>query len=113
MDLTPVLVCTVVFGSFIMFVRIIADYKTKSNLINRGLVDEKIKFLYNRPAGSYAKSNVKWGMILIGIGLAIALEEFIQISHESMLGLMFLFAGTAFLVYYAMIKDDDKESKEV
>ena len=112
LELTPVLIVGIIFGSVVLLVKISSEYKTKNNLINKGLVDEKIKFLYNKPVGNYAKSNVKWGMILIGIGLALALEEFIHLSDETMLGLMFLFAGAAFLIYYVMVKNDGKENKQ-
>ena len=44
-------------------------------------------------------------MILIGIGVAIFIREFLYITDEAMMGLMFLFAGVAFLAYYFMVKN--------
>ena len=106
MPITEVLTTAVVFSAIVMVFKIIADYKTKKNLIDKGLVDEKIKFLYNH--SNRPLTDIKWGMILVGIGLAIFANQYLQVSEESMLGLMFIFAGSAFLIYYAISKKSNE-----
>lgn len=106
MQITELLSMAIVFSAIVLVFKIIADYKTKKNLINKGLVDEKIKFLYNH--SNRPLSDIKWGMVLVGIGLAIFAHQILQVSEESMLGLMFIFAGSAFLIYYAMSKKNNE-----
>jgi hypothetical protein len=62
-------------------------------------------------------SNVKWGMVLIGIGLALLLGQLFpyDITEAMTIGFMFLFAGLAFLIYYFIQKvksNGDDESEE-
>jgi hypothetical protein len=69
------------------------------------MVDENIKHLFSLQGLSKPLNNIKVGMILIGIGVAIFIREFLYITDEAMMGLMFLFAGVAFLAYYFMVKN--------
>ena len=102
----------VVFSAIVLVVKLISDHLTRSKLIRQGMVDEKIKYLYfsRYKAGNHLNS-VKWGLVLVGIGLALFLQQFLNFSDEAMLGLMFLFAGIAFLVYYALAKNDITEKE--
>lgn len=110
MDLTPVFVVAIVFGSVVMIVKLATEHKIKTNLINKGLVDEKVKYLYNNR--NQPLSNVKWGMILIGIGIALFVSEFTHFNDETIFGLMFLFAGIAFLIYYALASKQEKDNPQ-
>ena len=91
-----------VFGAFVWIIKIICDYKTRMKLIDKGLVDEKVKFLYQDGAQSRALSNLKWGIVLIGIGVAAMISYWFprNFSEEGTIGLMFLFAVIVFLTYY-------------
>jgi len=104
----------VAFGAIVMIVKIATDTATRHKLINKGLVDEKIKFLYN--GGSYARAlnNLKWGMVLVGIGAAALIGNFSPDYFEEggTLGLMFVFGGIGFLVYYALLARATKKEKK-
>ena len=91
-----------VFGCFVWIIKIICDYKTRNKLIDKGLVDENVKFLYRGEGQSRALSNLKWGIVLIGIGVAAMISYWFprNFSEEGTIGLMFLFAGFGFLTYY-------------
>ena len=92
-------------------VKIVLDYRIKQKLIEKGLLDEKVKFLYR---GNVALSNLKWGMVLIGIGFAIVLRQWFpySLSDDGMLGLIFLLAGLSFLVYYFLASKIEKKDRE-
>ncbi len=102
----------VVFSAIVLIVKTIADYKTKSNLIKHGLVDEKIKYLFTKPQSANSLSSVKWGLVLIGIGSALFLREWVDFSDEAIFGLMFLSAGFAFLIYYGLSLNNANKDKE-
>lgn len=91
----------IVFTAIVAVIKIIADWRLRTRLIDKGLVDEKVKFLYEDGLGK-AMSNLKWGLVLVGIGLAALLGQIFDyyIEPESVIGLMFIFAGIGFLVYY-------------
>ncbi len=92
----------IVFTAIVAVIKIIADWRLRTRLIDKGLVDEKVKFLYDDGLGK-AMSNLKWGLVLVGIGLAALLGQIFDyyIEPESIIGLMFIFAGLGFLIYYA------------
>ena len=49
--------------------------------------------------------NLKWSLILIGIGFPLALSYFIKsMPAEVVLGLMILFAGLGFFIYFLLSK---------
>lgn len=101
-----IIIVPAVFLSFVLMIKIISDNRIKKMLIERGKVDENVKFLYQNFAARDPLSSVKWGMVLIGIGLAFLLGQLFpySVSDEAVIGLMFLFAGVGFLVYYFMAK---------
>ena len=99
----------VVFSAIVLVIKTIADYKLKSNLIKNGLVDEKVKHLFAKSEASSSLTSVKWGLVLIGIGIALFAEEWIDLTDEGMFGIMFLFAGVAFLIYHFLVKNEENQ----
>ncbi len=102
LNITEAIIPISIFGAMVWIIRIICDYKTRNRLIDKGLVDEKVKFLYQGGDQSRALSNLKWGIVLIGIGAAAMISYWFprSFSEEGTIGLMFLFAGFGFLTYY-------------
>jgi len=105
MDWTPVFVVPIVFGTVAYMIKLILEHITRNKLIDKGMVDENIKNLFSMQGFSRPLNNIKIGMILVGIGVAIFAREFLYINDEAMIGLMFLFAGIAFFVYYFLVKN--------
>jgi len=104
-NLEEILVPFVIFGAIVMIIKIVTDYRTRKELIAKGEVNENIKFLYEKySVKSNVLNNVKWGLVLLGIGLAMVSKQIFNdfITDESVLGLMFVFSGIGFLVYYGI-----------
>ena len=101
------LIVTVVFLSVVAVIKIIADARTRSQLISKGEVNENLATLF-RSYGTYGRlgSNLKWGMVLIGIGLALLIKQLapVYLDDETILGLIFVFAGLSFFIYYFIAK---------
>ncbi len=93
-----------IISCFVMALKLYLDYRIKRQLIEKDKVDENVKFLQFSSYDFRVLSNIKWGMVLIGIGVAAMLSWWFPryISDEGTIGLMFLFAGVGFLVYAAM-----------
>lgn len=102
------------FFAVAIIVKFISDNKIRRQLIDKGIVDENIKYLYTYEVQPL--SSIKWGVVLIGIGLALLIGQIFhyEISEEVTIGLMFLFAGIGFVIYYFMAKKklSDDNSKE-
>ena len=119
-DLVPMVVVTVIFGTLVLIIKILSDNRIRKSLIESGQLDEKAKFLYlkgeRRPIDPL--TSVKWGMVLVGIGLALILGQFLNQfmyfgdAEGLTFGLMFLFAGIAFLIYYNLKKKEGDKPEE-
>jgi len=103
-----------------LIIKIVSDNRIRKNLIDSGQVDEKAKFLYlkgeRKPTDPL--SSMKWGMVMVGIGLALLIgqvvNQFMYLGDAEgvTFGLMFLFSGIAFLIYYNLKKKEGKKTEE-
>jgi len=105
------LIVGIVFFSVVTIVKIIVDSNTRRRMLETGNLDDRTKRLMMNQAELSTLSNLKWGMILIGIGLAALLSELMPywLSDEGAIGLVFLFAGLGFLIYYPIAQKRLKE----
>jgi len=96
----------VVFGSFVLIAKYITEYALRKRLIDKGLVDEKVKYLFADAGVTHLLSNIKWGMILVAVGVALFWRQFspYDIEDSTVFGLMFILGGLGFLVYYFIAK---------
>jgi hypothetical protein len=92
----------VFFGVVAYVVKIILDNSTKKKLIDKGMVDENVKYLYLDKPKSQTLSALKWGMVAIGIGIAIFIGQMVKydLREEVTIGCMFVFGGLALVIYY-------------
>ncbi len=100
------LITVAVFGGLAVICKIFAEAIIRSKLINKGIVDEKVKHLFTKDAQLQRLSSLKWGLVLVAIGLALFFGRMFDeyITGESVFGLMLIFAGVAFLIYYGVAR---------
>lgn len=96
----------IIFGFFAYVIKILSDNRVRNRLIEKGLVDEKVKFLYHDNFRLKNFTSLKWGMLLIALGAALFIGQLLpyDAQEELTIGLMFLFGGIAFLSYYFLAK---------
>ena len=106
------------FGVTAYIVKIILDHQTRKKLIEKQMLDEKVKYLYADRPESRVLSNLKWGMILIGIGIAVFVGQIAppELQEEVTIGGMFVLAGLGLVIYYLFAnklvkKFEDKNPK--
>lgn len=96
-----VLITGIVFSAIVIMLKLLVDANIRSKLIAKGLVDEKVKYLFSR-SDHPVRSNLKWGLVLVGIGAAFLVQQLsgYYFDDTTILGFMFVFAGSGFLIYY-------------
>lgn len=116
MESEMMVVLTVGIGcfSFLAFIKILSDNRVRNRLIDKGPLDENVKFLYADRTEYRGPSALKWGMVLIAVGLAFLLGQLVpDYQGEITIGCMFVFAGLALLLYYViggrMLKDNSPD----
>ncbi len=111
--LNEVLIPAIIFGSIVAIVKIVGDIRTRHRLIEKGMVDEKVKHLFLQSAELQRLSSLKWGMVFVGIGAALLISYILPDAFDEggTAGLMFLFAGIAFLIYYGIAQKSYRNHK--
>ena len=119
-----ILVPIVLFIIIGWIIKVLSDNRTKNLLIQKELVNENVKFLYVDRLEKYVPSSLKWGMVLVALGLAIFLGKILteipgimMRTHDEetiIFALMFIFGGAALIIYYGvamkmMKKEEEKE----
>ena len=104
------LIVSVIFLSMAWVVKIVADAITRRKLIEKGVADERVKMVFGSSEMS-ALANLKWGMVLVAVGLAFFLSQYLPyyLEHEGAIGLILIFAGIAFLIYFPIAQKRLKE----
>ena len=112
--LEPILIVGIIFSVCAYVIKILSDNRIRQRIIESGQLDEKLKYLYLEPKKGNLRplNSIKWGLVLIGLGLALFLGRLFPytIVDEMTFGLMFLFAGIAFIIYYFMAKSRLEEN---
>jgi hypothetical protein len=87
-------------------IKVISDNRVRHRLIEKGQVDESIKNAFSENSELKNLQSLKWGMVLIGLGLALFIGQFMPhyMQEEITVGGMFLFAGIALLIYYSVAR---------
>lgn len=109
-----ILIPLFVFLPVALIIKIISDNSLRRKLIEKGMVDENIKYLFMKRYTFHPMSNLKWGFVLIGIGLPMLLSQMLPrtLSDTGIFGLMFIFAGIGFVAYYLIAKNTIETKNE-
>ncbi|MGB8657670.1 MAG: DUF6249 domain-containing protein [Candidatus Zixiibacteriota bacterium] len=114
-DMLPLIVMLIMVP---VVIKLLSENKTRRQLIEKGLVDEKIKYLFSDKPKDYLGSSLKWGMVSIAVGLAIFVGQMVPhyVEQEVIIGCMLTFGGLALVVYYLIansrLKKSDQEKSE-
>jgi len=84
-------------------IKAMLEAKTRHKLIEKGMVDENVKHLFQHPKDTRL-SSLKWGMILVGVGIAFLVGQFLpeEISEGVTVSSAVILAGLALLIFYAV-----------
>jgi hypothetical protein len=114
-NLVPIFVLGVI-GYFVLeLVKVVSENRLRHKLIEKGMVDEKVKLLFQPQLLNQSASALKWGMVLIAVGLAFLLTYGIhswvpaELREEMTAGAVFLMAGLSMLIYYVIARSQEKK----
>ena len=103
-----------VFGSMILFIKILTDYWLKRNLINKGIVDEKAANILRQQVTEGNKySSLKWGILVLFGGTGLIAINYIPYYRDSPLpyGIFAVFVAVGFLIYYFYVKGETEKEE--
>jgi hypothetical protein len=99
---TAILVPLGFFWSIVAAIKLIADYRTRSKLIERGALEE-VRALLSSPSGAARAASLKGRLGAAGVGLGLVIVQWAGLDRGDPVtaGAVLLFAGGALLVHYA------------
>jgi hypothetical protein len=100
---SEIIIVPVVFLSVIYVIKLSLEHKLRRLLISKEAVNENIKHLFiaNEQAGRL--SSLKWGMLLVAVGVGLIAGQLLPYdaySDQVAVSFLFLSGGIALLVYY-------------
>jgi len=109
-----VFIPAIIFFSIVAIVKIVSDNKTKNRMLDKGMDDVNLRNFFSAQFELHSLSSIKWGMVLVGIGVAIMVSQLFprDFTDEAALGLILIFAGLGFLVYYPIAEKRLKKIKD-
>ncbi|MDD3732138.1 MAG: hypothetical protein PHU88_07175 [candidate division Zixibacteria bacterium] len=108
-----ILFTAIVFFSIVTVIKMALAHKTKIKILDRGIEEKGLQNFFAAQFELYSLSSIKWGMVLVGIGLAALVSQLFprEFTDEAALGLIFIFAGLGFLIYYPIAERRLKQLK--
>ena len=110
-----IMVPVVLFIVIGYIVKVVAETRTRRILIEKGEINENLKYLFADKLAYAVPSSLKWGMVLIAIGLAFLLSQVLSFAMDdetALFALIFILGGAALVVYYfigtRMLKNAEK-----
>lgn len=104
--LIPMVVIGIPFLGLVYIIRIYTNYILKKNMIEKGFVNEEAQALFREQKTSSSLGSLKWGILMITVGIALVVSDFLPFSYDSTAkyGIIAAFVGIGFLVYYQIAK---------
>ncbi len=98
-EVSPVFV---IFPTFAIMLKWYLEYLTRRRIIEKGQLDENVKYLYFNTLEQYAPSSLKWGLVFFLVGIALIVIKALPgyVSDETVLGVVLIAAGAGLLLYY-------------
>jgi hypothetical protein len=107
-----------VIGYFILeLVKVVSENRLRNKLIDKGLVDDKAKLLLESRPLPQLDGSLKWGIVLIAVGLAFMFAYGIYrwvpsaIREEITAGAVFFMAGLGMIVYYIIARNRENKGQ--
>lgn len=114
-NLAPIFILGVIGYFVLQLVKVVSENRIRTKLIDKGLVDEKIRLLFQPELLTNSASALKWGLVMIAVGLAFmftfAIHSWVpvDIRGEITAGAVFSMAGLAMIIYYAIARAKEKK----
>lgn len=102
--LVPIIVVPSMFLAIFAIIKTVSDNSVRRKVIDKGMVDENVKHLFESSHSEFRPNSLKWGMVLMAIGLAILIGQMAPYSLQSevTIGGGFILSGLALVLYYVI-----------
>ena len=85
-------------------VKTISDNKVRKQALSNGNLKESMKYLWEKSYANRPLQNIKWAIILVGLGLVILVAHIFALAEAVAIGMAAIVIAVALFVYYKMEK---------
>jgi hypothetical protein len=91
-----------------LFVKTMTDYILKKKMIEKGFVNDDTQAIFKEHTSEGKYASLKWGLIILFVGLSLIIMEYIPVRPESPLpyGLVAVAGSLGFLIYYFIVRKE-------
>ncbi len=112
--IVPVVAMISVFGSIVLFIKILTDYWLRKRMVDKGATDENAVQLLKQHVSEGGKYGaLKWGLIILFGSFGLIVINFLPYNYDyetSMpWGIFAFFLALGFLVYYFYVKRETEK----
>lgn len=110
---SEIIIVPTIIIALVAIVKTLSNNKLKRQIIERGQLENLDALKVLNTEDYDVLSPIKWGLALVGVGLALLIANLgiFHINDETTVGLMFLFAGSAFLIYHQWAKRERQKGQ--
>jgi hypothetical protein len=103
-ELIPIMVIPAMLFCIAYITRVISDNRIRRELMNNNASSEIIQKLFLENRNTDTTGNLKWGIVSIGIGLALTCIQVTNLGEDDPLtyGIVFIFGGVGLLLFYIL-----------
>lgn len=112
--LMPISIMGTLGASIYFFTKVMTEYILKKKMIEKGFVNDDTQAIFrNQSSGENKYPSLKWGLLAFFAGLSLIIMEYVPVNPESPLpyGLFTVAVSLGFLIYYFIVKQDNKNIK--
>lgn len=108
-ELIPIVVVSVFFWCIAYVTKTLSDNRVKRELVNVKADSETIDYLMLRSPPSERESSLKWGLVIVALGVAFGLIHLLRLDGDEAMtyAILFVFGGGALLGHYALKSGED------
>lgn len=113
---SPAFVLVGFFAFVLGMTKVLSDNWTKRKLIEARVSDDVIRTLFRKESDPELFAALKWGIVLVSLGLGLAASQHLHTSFEEPLawGVVLVSGGLGLLAYYgaarALLRRDAREA---
>jgi hypothetical protein len=106
--LMPMTILGTIGASVYIFTKTMTDYILKKKMVEKGFVNDDAQAIFKQHTAENKFVSLTWGLIMLFVGLALIIMEYIPTSPESPLpyGLIAVSISIGFLLYFFIVKKE-------
>ena len=101
------------FAMLAYVVKVISDNNLRRTIAKNNQITEEVKYLLGTPRKDYVPASLKWGLVLLAVGIGASLGQLVQeeLREQFTIAFMLIGGGLALVIYYFTARKQQKKEE--